>query len=96
MENANNNTNSAYTNKLIVAEGPKRKVDILPMLVIFIASGKSTKNAIFIIGLTMDIWLIFVGGVDIDIKRIVKGKIVELLTRAGNADKTAAGWGLER
>lgn len=95
MGDADDDTNGAGTDKLTAAGGRKGEVGVLPVLVVVIAGGGSTEDAAFIIGLTVGIGLVSVGAVGAGMERVVEGKVVGALTRAGNADEVAAGRGPE-
>ena len=65
MGNTNDETNSANIDELAAVRGLKREVSIWPMLVVVIASKKSTKVAIFIIVLIVGIGPIFIGIINV-------------------------------
>lgn len=64
MGDTNNDANSIDINKVAIARGPKREVDIWPMLIVVIASKKSTQDIAFIIIPIIDIGLVSVGIID--------------------------------
>lgn len=92
IKDADDDTKSTYTNILIVARGCKKEVGILPILVVVITDGRSTKDAIFIIGLIVGISLISIDIVDAGIKKIVKSKVVGTLIKMGNTDEVVVSW----
>lgn len=86
---------------MAIIRGPRKEIDIWPVLLIVIVGDRSNKDAAFIINLTIGISYISGGIVDVNIKNIIGSKILEALTgtgvgRATNIDKMVAGWGLKR
>lgn len=92
MGDANDDINGAGTNKLTAAGSRKGEAGVLPMLVIVIAGGRSTKNTAFIIDVIVGIGFVSINAISAGIKRVVEGKVVEALTRRRNADKKPASW----
>lgn len=60
VKDTNNDANSIDMDKVAIAGGPKREVDIWSMLIIVIASGKSTQDLTFILVPIIDIGLVSV------------------------------------
>lgn len=93
IKDTNNDINDTNTNKLTTAGGCKREVDVLLMLVAVIIGKGSNKDAISIRGPIIGIGLLCVGAISASIKKIVKSKIVKVLTKTKNTNKMAAGQG---
>lgn len=90
IENDDNDINDANTDILTIAEGHKREVGILSMLVVVIASKGSIKDIVFIISLITNISLVSICVIGDDIEKAVKSKVVRVLTKAGNTNRIIA------
>lgn len=85
--------------EVVIAGGPKREVGVWLMLLIVIAGWGSTKDAIFIISLTIGIRLVSGSIIGACMEKIIRSKILWVLTKtrvgqARNADKIVANRGL--